>query len=192
MQTALIIRALEILPAQSPDRPIIPPKEVSNDNVECPCTHHLTPDSRIVGHVERSHSTERRQRRLKAIPLALGDIHRNHDQTTNNAQENHDIATHLRETQKDGGIQSNRLDQLRFPRLDDRLDPGEETLAHRRRGVFLVCMFDLGRIDEAMARSEEGKEEGEEDGEAEGGAEGGPDGADCELFGGLAGLSIEG
>lgn len=37
--------------------------------------------------------------------------------------------------------------------------------------MFLVCMFDLGRIDEGMARSEEGKEEGEEDGEAEGGAE---------------------
>lgn len=32
-------------------------------------------------------------------------------------------------------------------------------------------MLDLGRVDEGMARSEEGEEEGEEDGEADGRAQ---------------------
>lgn len=171
MQTALVVGTFEILSAQGSNCPVIPPKEVSNDNVECPGTYDLTPDSGIVGHVERSHGAKRRQGRLKAIPLTLGDIDRNHDQTTNDAEDNHDIATHLGEPQKDRGIQPNGLDELRFPRFDDRLDPGEETLAHRGRGVFLVCMLDLGRIDESMTGSEEGKEEGEEDGEAERGAQ---------------------
>lgn len=104
---------------------------------------------------------------MKAVPLALGDVHRNHDQAAKNAEENHDVPTHLGEAQKEHGIQPHGLDQLRFPSLDDRLDPGKEALAHWGRRVSLVCMLDLGRIDKRVAGSEEGKEKREKDCDAD-------------------------
>lgn len=54
--------------------------------------------------------------------------------------------------------------------MDDRFDPSEEALAHRRRSVFEICMFDFGRIDERVTGSNKREEEGEEDSDADRGA----------------------
>lgn len=47
--------------------------------------------------------------------------------------------------------------------------------------MLAIGMFDLGGVDDGMARTKEGEEQGEDDGEAGGGGQGGPDGVDLKL-----------
>lgn len=81
-------------------------------------------------------------------PITLGKIHRKHYGATNNAHEDEYIAAHLGETQEDGGIESDTLDQLGFFGVQDRFEPGEKALAHWRWGVFVVCMFDFRGVND--------------------------------------------
>ena len=80
--------------------------------------------------------------------ITLGKINRNHYGAANNAHEDEDIAAHLGETQEDGGIEPDTLDQLGFFGAQDRSEPGEKALAHWWWGVFVVCMFDLGGVND--------------------------------------------
>lgn len=181
VQAALVVGALEILSAQHPHSPVVSPEKEGNDDSEGPRAHDLTPDRGGIRDIEWGHGTECRQSRGVAVILTLGDVHRYHDEAADDAEEDEDIAEHLGEAQEDSGVQPDGLDQLRLTSVDHRFDPGKEALAHRGRGVFLVCMFDLGRIDERVTRSEEREEEGKHNRDAYRGAQRGPDGADSEL-----------
>ena len=101
---------------------------------------------------------------------ALCDIDRYHDETTDYAKTDEDIAAHFCKAKEECGIQADCLDQLWFPCIDDWFDPGEDAFAHRGRSVFEVCMLDFGRIDKRVTGSNEREEEGEEDSDADRGA----------------------
>lgn len=47
--------------------------------------------------------------------------------------------------------------------------------------MFVVCMFNLGRIDKRVTRANEGEKNGEEDRDTEGRAQRSPDGLDLKL-----------
>lgn len=181
MHTALVVRALEVLPPQNPDRTVCPPKKEGNDDVKGPGTHDLAPNRRDIGDIERGHGIQSRHRRGVIVIATLGDVDGNHDQTADDAHKDKDVAAHLGEPQKDGGVQADGLDQLGLAGINDGFEPGEESPAHRGRGVFLVGMLDLGSVDERVTGSNEGEEEGEDDEAGDGGTQRYPDGTDSEL-----------
>lgn len=161
MQTALVFRALKILPPQVPYNAIVPPQKVNNNEIKSPGAYNLTPNSRGIGDVEGRHQVEGRRRRFITRTLALCDIDRYHDKAAYYAEKDEDVAAHFCKAKEDCGVQADCLNQLRFPCVDHRFDPGEEALAHRGRSVFEVRMLDFGRIDKRMTRSDKGEEEGE-------------------------------
>jgi hypothetical protein len=179
MKTALIIVALKVPPPQWENCFIVPPEKIGNDDVESPSTDDLTPDS-VSRDIKRSHGCECGG----VIGIAtLSDIHRNHDATSDDAEEDEDVATHLCEPDENGRIQADTVDELGLLGPDDGSDPSKEALSHRRRRVLAVGMFDFGGVDEGMARAKEREEEGQGDGQASGCGQRSPDGVCLELLG---------
>ena len=165
MQTALVLGTLEILPAQVPHCAVIPPQKEGYDHIKGPGADHLTPNGCGVGDVEWGHHVEGGRLRCVAWAGALCDIDRNHNHASDDAQKDEDVATHLDKSQEDRSVQADRFYQLGLPRVDDRFEPGKETLTHWRRGMFEVCMLDFGGIHERVTGTDQGEDEGEEDGD---------------------------
>lgn len=146
MQTPLIIRALKIPFPQRRHSSIVPPKKVSNNDIEPPSTSDMTPQ-RIREDIHRSHSRERRDI-LRHPLIALAHVNRDHHHTSNHTQHQENIPTHPRETEEDDRIQTDYLGQVTLLRLQDGCHPGEEALADGGRGVFLIGMFDFRGVDD--------------------------------------------
>lgn len=159
MQTALIIRRFKIPPPQRQHGPIIPPQEKRNNDIKRPRTNNLAPD-RILMNIQRRHGRKRRQRLGKIVMPALRHIHRNHNQTADNAQDDENIPTHLGKSQENSGVETDTVDQLGLSGSQDRSEPCENALPNRRRGVFVVGMLDFWGVDEGVTGSEEGEEKG--------------------------------
>lgn len=123
MQTPLVVRALKVPFPQDGHSFVVPPEEVCNDGIEHPSTRDMTPQ-RLGENIHGSHSRKRRKI-LRHTLIALGDIDRYHHQAPDHRQHQKDIPAHLRETDEDDGVQTDRFRQIRLPRLQDRLQPGE-------------------------------------------------------------------
>lgn len=165
MQTALIIRTLEILPPQRQDSPIIPPQKKRNNDIKRPSTNNLAPDG-VRMDIQRRHGRKGRKLIRGIITPAQRQIDRNHNQTPDNAQEDENIPTHLGKSQENRRVEADTVDQLGLSGSQDRFDPCENALSHRRRRVFVVGMFDFWGVDERVTGSEEREEKGEGDGDS--------------------------
>lgn len=167
METALIFGAFKVLPPQSQHALVIPPKKESNNYIECPGAEDLTPNG-VGGDVERSHRSERPELRNR-VSRTLCEIERDHDAATDHAQNDKDVPTHFGEADEHGRIEAHAIDQGGLLGTQDRLEPGKESPSHRGRGVFVIGMFNLGRIDNRVTRAKEREHQGKEDREACGG-----------------------
>ena len=156
METALIFGTLKILPPQRQHALVISPEKEGNDRIKGPRANHLAPNC-VGRNVEHGH---RREGTIlgHCITRALCEIERDHQAAADDAQEDKDIPAHLGEANKHGRIEANAVDQCRLLGPQHRLEPGEESPTHWRRSVFVIGMFHLGRIDDRMARAEEGEQ----------------------------------
>ena len=166
MQTALVIRTRKVLATQPHNRPVIPPQEEGHDDIKRPGTGHLAPDS-TGAHIQGSHDGKGRKP-LHLGSFALRHVHGDHDRAAENTHEQEDIATHLGEPQEHRGVQPDAAHQLRLLGVQHGLEPGEESPAHGRWRVFVVCMLDLGSIDDRVTRTNEREEETKQDGDSDG------------------------
>jgi hypothetical protein len=90
----------------------------------------------------------------------LTDVDWDQDGAADDAEKEEHVSTHVSEPQEDSGIQPNSVCQNFLFRLKDWRDPREEAIAHWRRGVFLVSMFDFRGVDDIMMGSEDREKEG--------------------------------
>lgn len=180
MQTALIIRTLKIIPPKTDNSLVIPPQKEGNNDIKRPRASNLTPYGHGI-HIHRRHDSKSRKALCDGT-LALCEIDRNHDRAADNAHEDEDIAAHLGESQEDGGIKTNALDQLGFFGAQDRLEPGKNASANWRRGVLVVCMLGFRGVNDGMTGTKEGEEQGEKDSSGDGSDQGGGQGVQLELL----------
>ena len=166
MQTALIIRTLEIISSKTNNSFVIPPQKEDNNDIKCPRASHLTPYGHGI-HIHRRHDSKGRKALCDGT-LALCEIDRNHYRAADNAHKYENIPAHLGESQEDGGIKTNALGQLGFFGAQDRLEPGKNPSANWRWGMLVVCMLGFRRVNDGMTGTKEGEEQGEEDSNGDG------------------------
>lgn len=153
MQTHLVLRTLIISPSQRTNSPVIPPKEIRDNDIKDIRTNHLTPH-RIGGSMKWRHACKTIDKLACPIRRSIGKIDRDQDRASQNTKDQEDIAAHFREPQKNDGIQANAVHQILLLGFEHGCYPGEIPLANRRRHMFLVGMFELGRVDNRVVGSE--------------------------------------
>lgn len=110
-----------------------------------------------------------------------GDV----DRAADNGKDEHDITAHLDEAQEDGSILADLLDQHLVGRLDDGLDPAEDTIVGGGRRTLFVCVLDPRRVHGAVVRPQQAEQYGAEGGKADRITQGRPESRRAHLERGL-------
>lgn len=181
MQAVLVFRAIIVLPAQPEHGAVIPPQEEAHDSVEDPGTDHDSPVGVAQG-IERGDLEDEVLLLRVRGRHALGEVDGDQDGAPDGRDDGEHVSAHAQDPQEDGGIQADHRHQILLLREQHGLDPGEDALPQRRRGMFVVGDLELGSIDEGVVGTEEGEGEGQGEGDDDGGAQTGLDTGLVELL----------
>lgn len=131
METVLILGALEVLPAEVEDLAVVPPQKAGNDDGVEPDEHDLDP----VRLAQDVHGREEEQPDRVAVAEGLGVVDGDQDGAAEDGHDDEHVATHLCETEENGGVHADEAHDVLFIRLPQGADPGEHTLTQGGRRV---------------------------------------------------------
>lgn len=156
MQAVLVFIAVHVAAAQDNHLSVVPPQESADDENGKICKDDLYP-------VVRSPDFEGRNALepfLLILAGVLGPIDGNDNGTAQDSQNEKYIAAHYRETEEDGSVQTGMRDNVLLACRPQRFHPRKDTLANRRRRMFLVGVFQFGCVYDGVVRAYKGKENG--------------------------------